>query len=283
MQWKDGANCAVLLTFDFDGETMWESRVQQGLGDFDTPPIQSMGEYGGAAGMPRILDFLEEYDIPAGFFVPGKTVERYPELIQRVDADGHELGAHGHTHINPVSMSDEDELEEFRKSRAAFEDVVGEMPVGFRSPAADMGSRTLNRLIDMGMEYDSTLMGSDVPYFVEAAEGDIVEIPWFWSQDDAPHFNFNMYPLVSYQSGMSSPSDVLSIWKTEFDGCYEEGLLFHLVMHPQIIGRPHRMKMLERLVQHIKGHSDVWFARPKDIARYWRENVPEHERDVRTV
>jgi peptidoglycan/xylan/chitin deacetylase (PgdA/CDA1 family) len=283
MQWKNDTDCAVLLTFDFDGETMWESRVQQGLGDFDKPPIQSMGEYGGAAGMPRILDFLDEYDIPAGFFVPGKTAERYPELIQRVNEDGHELGAHGYSHINPVAMSDEEELEELEKSNRIFEDIVGETPVGFRSPAADLSSRTLNRLIDMGFEYDSSLMGSDVPYFLEADGKDIVELPWFWSQDDAPHFNYNMYPLVSYQSGISSPSEVLDIWQMEFDACYEEGLLFHVVMHPQIIGRPHRMRMLEQLVQHIQDHSDVWFARPKDIARYWRDTVDEADRDVRSV
>lgn len=283
MMWKDDANCAVVLTFDFDGETMWESRVEQGLGDFDKPPVRSMGEYGAAAGMPRILGFLDEYDVPAGFFVPGKTAERYPDLIRAVDEKGHELGAHGYSHKNPVSMSAEEELEEFQRSNEIFEDLIGNTPVGFRSPAADMGDRTLSRLIDMGMEYDSSLMGSDVPYFIEGEDSDIVEIPWFWSQDDAPHFNFNMYPLVSYQNGMSSPSDVLSIWKTEFDAVYEEGLLFHLVMHPQIIGRPHRMKMLERLVKHIKGHSGVWFARPKDIARHWRDVVTEADRDIRSI
>jgi peptidoglycan/xylan/chitin deacetylase (PgdA/CDA1 family) len=283
MQWKNGAECAVLLTFDFDGATMWESRVEQGLGDFDTPPIRSLGRYGGASGMPRILDFLAEYDLPAGFFVPGKTVERNPELMERVHEAGHELGAHGYSHVNPVAMSDEEERAEFEQATQAFEEVVGTTPVGFRSPAADMGDRTLGRLVEMGFEYDSSLMGSDVPYFVSSGDGELVELPWYWSQDDAPHFNFNMYPLVSYQSGLSSPSDVLSIWQTEFDACYEEGLLFHLVMHPQIIGRPHRMKLLERLVQHIKGHSDVWFARPKDVARYWRDTVPADARDVRPI
>lgn len=283
MQWKDGAECAVLLTFDFDGETMWESRVEQNLGEFDTPPITSMGQYGGSSGMPRILEFLETYDIAAGFFVPGKTVERHPDLIRRVHEAGHELGAHGYSHVNPVAMSDEEERIEFERANEAFEDVVGTTPVGFRSPAADMGERTLARLIEMGFEYDSTLMGRDVPYFVASETGELVELPWYWSQDDAPHFNFNMYPLVSYQSGLSSPSDVLSIWRTEFDACYEEGLLFHLVMHPQIIGRPHRMKMLERLVQHMRGHSDVWFARPRDVAGYWRDAIPAADRDVRSI
>lgn len=283
IRWKNGAHCAVLLTFDFDGVTMWESRVQQGFNDFDTPPIKSMGEYGSKSGMPRILNLLDEYDIPAGFFVPGKIIERYPELIRRIDARGHELGAHGHTHVNLVSMSDENEREEFRNLRVAFKDVIDKQPVGFRSPAEDLSNRTFKHLSNIGIEYDSSLMGSDVPYFIEVEEQTILEIPWFWSQDDATHFNFNMNPTVSYQSGISSPADVLSIWKTEFDACYDEGLLFHLVLHPQIIGRPHRMMMLEKLIQYIRGHSKVWFARPKDVARYWRKNIPEQDRDIRSI
>lgn len=203
--------------------------------------------------------------------------------MQRVNEDGHELSARGYSHINPISMSDEEELEEFGKSNRVFEDVVGETPVGFRSPAADLSSRTLNRLVEMGFEYDSSLMGSDVPYFLEIGERDILELPWFWSQDDAPHLNYNMYPLVSYQSGISSPSDVLDIWRMEFDACYDEGLVFHLVMHPQIIGRPHRMRMLEQLIQHIQGYDDIWFARPKEIIRYWRNTVDEANRDTQSV
>lgn len=107
------------------------------------------------------------------------------------------------------------------------------------------------------------------------------ELAEFQRANDAPHFN--TYPLVSYESGLSSPADVLSIWRSEFDACYEEGMLFHPVMHPQMIGRPHRIKVLERLVQHVNGHSNVRFARPEDAARHWRDVLPADERDVRSV
>lgn len=282
MQWKDDAKCAVLLTFDFDGRTMWESRVEQGNPDFDKPPVRSLGEYG-ATVVPRLLDLLDDYDVPSGWFVPGKTVERNPDLVERIHDAGHELGNHGYSHVNPATMTADQELEELTRSNDVFESVVGETPVGFRSPAADLNTRTLNRLVDLGFEYESSLMGSDVPYFLTADEGQIVELPFYWSQDDAPHFNFNMYPLVSYQSGLSAPADVLNIWKSEFDACYEDGLLFHLVTHPQIIGRPHRRHMLESLIEHMTDRTDVWFARPRDVARFWAETVPEAERDVRQI
>lgn len=282
MRWKNDTECAVLLTFDFDGLSMWESRVEQGNPDFGKPPVLSMGEYGATA-VPKLLDLLDDYDVDSGWFVPGVTAERNPDLLERIHDDGHEIGNHGYSHVNPATMSDEEELEEITRSNEVFEELTGETPVGFRSPAADLSNRTLNRLIDLGFEYDSSLMGRDLPYFLETSEGDMVELPFYWSQDDAPHFNFNMYPQVSYQSGISAPGDVLDIWTSEFDACYEEGLLFHLVTHPQIIGRPHRRKMLEGLIDHITDHSDVWVTTPREVARYWRETVAEEDRDVRGV
>jgi hypothetical protein len=117
---------------------------------------------------------------------------------------------------------------------------------------------------------------------VQTDAGEIVELPFYWSQDDAPHFNYNMSPEVSYQSGMSSPETVFDIWRTEFEACYDRNLLFHLVTHPQIIGRPHRMDCLERLFQEIRSRPNVWVARPKEIARYYRDEVDDHQ-DVRSV
>lgn len=271
MQWKDGANCAVLFTFDVDGRQMWTGRVDRGLEGFDKPPILSMGDYGTDVAVPRILDLLDQYDLSAGFFIPGRVAEENPDMVREIDERGHEIGHHSYSHQNPTTMTDDEEREDFERANEVFEDLLGETPVGYRTPAGDMSDRTLNRLIEMGFEYESTMLGNDVPYFLEADAGQIVELPFHWSTDDAPFFNFNMGPQVSYQSGMNSPSDVYDVWTTEFDACYERGLLLNFAMHPQIIGRPHRIKMLEDVIQHIKGHSDVWIAQPKEVARYWRD------------
>jgi peptidoglycan/xylan/chitin deacetylase (PgdA/CDA1 family) len=282
MRWKNDAECAVLLTFDFDGQSMWESRVDQGNPDFGRPSVASMGEYGATA-VPKLLDLLDEYDVDSGWFIPGITAERNPDLVERIHDEGHELGNHGYSHVNPATMSDKKELEEIKLSNEVFEELTGETPVGFRSPAGDLSDRTLNRLIELGFEYDSSLMGRDLPYFLEAPEGTMVELPFYWSEDDAPHFNFSMYPQVAYQNGMSNPSAVLDIWKSSFDACYEDGLLFHLVTHPQIIGRPHRRKMLEELVDYITDHSEAWVTTPREVTRYWQDTVAEEDRDVRSV
>lgn len=67
MNWKDDANCAVMLTFDVDGRQMWHDRAEQDAAEFDKPPTVSMGEYGVKRAVPRILDMLDRHDVPAGF------------------------------------------------------------------------------------------------------------------------------------------------------------------------------------------------------------------------
>lgn len=270
MQWKDDSDCAVLFTFDVDGPEMWHARTKAGVGEFDKPPTVSMGEYGVNVATPRILDLLDDYDVPAAFFVPGKVAEDNPDLVRDIHNRGHEIGHHSYAHLDPTSMSDEEEQEDFERAMEILTDLTGERPVGYRTPAANMSERTLNRIASMGFEYESTMMGDDTPYFLETDEGQLVELPFHWSTDDAPFWNYNSSPPVSYQSGMTPPSDVYEIWRAEFDACYDWGLLLNLAMHPQIIGRPHRLKMLEELIQYVKGHSDVWIARPREVARYWR-------------
>jgi hypothetical protein len=61
---------------------------------------------------------------------------------------------------------------------------------------------------------------------------------------------------------------VFSIWRDEFDVAYDEGTMFILTMHPQVIGHRYRMKMLDRLVQHMKNKPGVWFATHEQIANY---------------
>ena len=78
-----------------------------------------------------------------------------------------------------------------------------------------------------------------------------------WELDDAPYFLFSFFP---YMSGLSTPSQVLEIWKAEFDGSYAAGGCFLLVVHPFCIGRHPRIALLDQLFQYMKGFPDVWFA-----------------------
>ena len=92
LKWPEGKKCAVMFTFDVDGDTTWENG-NRGLPNGEKYiKSLSVGQYGPKRCVDRILDMLESYGVKATFFVPGLTAERYPEVIMRIAEAGHEIG-----------------------------------------------------------------------------------------------------------------------------------------------------------------------------------------------
>ncbi len=275
MEWKDGAKCAVCLTFDFDADTSWRNILRRNKIERDNPVVLSIGDYAPRAALPRILRLLQRHNLKAGFFVPGEVADRFPDSVHDIHKSGHELGHHGYHHKNPALLTPSEEEVELERGSEALMKISGYKPVGYRAPAADLSPKTYSLLIEHGLMYDSTMMNDDIPYIVETNGKKIVELPIKWMLDDWVYFGFNMFPALSYQSGISSQEKVFEIWSAEFEAIYEEGLYFMLTMHPQIMGVPSRSKMLDRLVHLMKSKGDVWFATPREIAEFWLQHGGE--------
>jgi peptidoglycan-N-acetylglucosamine deacetylase len=260
--WKGGARCAVSLGIDLDGETLWLSRDPEHA---RRPGVLSQGAYGPKVGAPLLLDLLERFALRATFFVPGWIAEQYPELVARIHRMGHEVGHHGYQHEWPDPDRPDEEAARFVQGLEALEHVTGERPVGFRSPAWELTPRTLPLLREHGFLYSSNLMDDLVPYVHD--EG-IVELPVQWLLDDAPYFMFQ----TRLPSRPIWPAEqVERAWLEEFRGIYALGGHFNLTVHPQFIGRPGRLRMLERVLAEIFSYPDVWAAPLRDVARYWQE------------
>jgi peptidoglycan/xylan/chitin deacetylase (PgdA/CDA1 family) len=269
IRWPSGARCAFTLSFDLDGESSW---IHRDPALADRPLHMSMGAYGPKTGVPRILTLLDRYGLKVCFFIPGWIVERYPTLCEDIVKRGHEVGHHGYLHEKPFFMSGRDEEEALLlKSLRAFEKILGVKPLGSRSPSADPSKHTMDLLKQHGFVYHSNLLDSDLPYFHETPHGPLVELPTAWCNNDAPFFQFSAVPPVG--NGIWSQQDVFEIWSEEFEGLYDEGGFFNLMGHPQIIGRPSRLRMLERVVRQIRGKGDVWFARPIEVAEFWQKQA----------
>ena len=268
MKWPNDIKVGVSFTFDVDGPLIWRSKVRINP-KFGNPVCVSLGEFGPVVGVPRILKLLKKYDIKACFFIPGGTIEEYPDTTRQVFDEGHEIGFHSYNHVNPADLTYEQQKEDFEKGFELFQKVFKTRPYGYRSPAADMSDSTWDLLDEFGFVYDSTMMGTDYPYIKKMKKNNIVVLPMHWMLDDWPHFGWNMYPSFPYQANIHSQEAVYEIWEGEFDGMYDldEGCVYMLCMHPQLIGRGSRIKMLERLIQHIRQFSGVWIAKPIELAR----------------
>ena len=261
--WSSAAPCTVALTFDFDAESVW-------LGSFklDTPSALSRGAYGAFEGVPRILKLLREYDLPATFFIPGDTADRHPDVVRTIIADGHEVGHHGYLHEPPHLLEPDEERAIMERGLEALA-RHGVTPTGYRSPSWELSQATLPLLEEYGFRYDSSMLARDTPYWVEVGDRrtDLVEVPSAWELTDSAHFMF--VPSAGI-IGLSAPSKVEEIWRGDFDGAYAENGIFVLTLHPQIIGRHHRMRLLDRVVQHMLAQDGVRFVQMHEIADDFR-------------
>src|SRR6266498_1134044 len=220
--WKGGAKCAVALSFDSDHETNELRDGGTSIGRL------CWGEYGSRVGVPRILEMLRKYGIPASFYVPAVTALLHPAEQRRIVAEGHEIGLHGWIHeLNSVLPYKE----------------------------------------EMGLLYDSSLM-ADVDCYELLLAGEpsgIVEMPVEWIRDDGVYLSMNRFQA---SRPYTPPADVLDIFRRELDAAYEEGGIFQLTMHPHIIGYRSRIWILEELIRHARSRPDVWFATHKDVVHW---------------
>ncbi|MGH7917143.1 MAG: polysaccharide deacetylase family protein [Candidatus Binataceae bacterium] len=273
-------NITVCLTFDFDAISVW-------VGTFHakSPSAISRGEFGNVAAQ-RLLTMLREWDIKATWFIPGHTADAYPDTVTKI-AESHEIGHHGYFHERPKSA--EDEAHDFDRATETLKRVTGQTPVGYRSPAAGLMNTTLEILLARGFLYDSSMMGNDFsPYycrvgdqaphdgpFVFGKETALVELPFTWGLDDFPIFE-HVWSRNGVNQGLASPSHVYEIWQGDFDYLYDrlgEGA-YILTMHPQAIGRGHRLLMIERLVKHIRERDGVTFKTMRELALEFKQARP---------
>ena len=270
---------SVCLTFDFDAMSVW-------IGTFNakTPSAISRGEFG-KVGAQRLLAMLHEWAVRSTWFVPGHTADSLPDIVEQVHAEGHEIAHHGYLHERQHSV--EDERRDFERGIEALRRRTGAAPVGYRSPAAGLTPTIVDLLIEHRFLYDSSMMAQDfTPYycrigdqapkegpFVFGREVDLVELPFTWGLDDFPAFEY-IPTRTTINTGFASPSQIYENWSGDFDYLYErlgQGA-FILTMHPQTIGRGHRLLMLEHLFEHMRARDGVIFKTMKEVALEFKQH-----------
>jgi peptidoglycan/xylan/chitin deacetylase (PgdA/CDA1 family) len=270
--WPGGNQCCVCFTFDVDAEYVFMGNDPKVAG---MPRKLSLGTYEwNSNALPRILDLLDEYHVQATFFVPGINAENHPDVMKEFQSRGHEVACHGWKHENVAGLSKEEEKERLLNTAKAIEKATGERPVGYRAGGGDLSVNTLDLLWENGFTYDSSLRGQDMPYRLKRPgakdEEGLVIVPSYYEMDDF-HL-FADYPgVAAYHARMLSPQVGYEMWTTAFDGYYKFGLCYVTMFHPQIIGKPGYIMLLDRLLSYIKKFPRVWFATAEQIARYWIE------------
>jgi peptidoglycan/xylan/chitin deacetylase (PgdA/CDA1 family) len=255
----------VCITYDFDGVAPW-------LNWYNTPSKHAHGVYSADVAVPRLLKLHDELDIDATWFIPGQTIESFPDRCEQVVAAGHSVQHHGWAHSPPRSFdSRKQEQQDFEKGIRSIEALTGEKPTGYRTPGGDYSPHTIELLEELGFVWDSSDYAADfTPYLLEknwsvdeegvyhrGNESDLVEVPLPWYRDDW----LQLLPVGSSTAYLDERS-VFQRWNDELNWMREhiDDGVYVLLLHPLCSGRGLMLPHLTSFLKSIKNYDDTRFA-----------------------
>ncbi len=285
-QWPDQARIAVqfVLNIEEGGENCvlhGDAGSEQFLSEMFNPPsfparhlsMESIYEYGSRAGVWRLLREFERRDLPLTVFGVGMALQRTPDIARACVELGHEIACHGWRWIHYQNVDEATEREHMRLGLEAIEAVCGVRPLGWYTGRDSPNTRRL--VADAGgLLYDSDSYGDDLPFWLQVRKTDgalapHLVVPYTLDSND---MRFGM------PQGFAQADDFYGYLRDSFDVLYAEGetapKMLSVGMHARMLGRPGRMRALQRFLDHIAGHDRVWVARRIDIARHWAQTHP---------
>jgi len=286
-------NARIAMSFAVNVEEGAEMSVEDGdrgpepvdeLGLVLKKPIRNLGNesnyrYGIKAGAPRVFGLLKAHDINATVTAAAISLERAPDLAEVIVADGHEVCCHGHRWIHQFQMDEDTERQFIRDATDSIERTTGTRPVGWLSRYL-VSPNTRKLLIEAGFFYHMDDYSDDLPFWASENGRLIVIMPYALDTTYALDTN----DMKLWTSPAYTPSDWLRYAIDTFDWLYREGetapKMMSLGLHLRVIGRPGRIGYLERFIEHVQQHDDVWIATRREIAEHFATARPFDANDM---
>ncbi len=285
-QWPGQARVALqfVLNFEEGGENATvhgDAGSEQFLSEMANPPsyaarhlsMESIYEYGSRVGVWRILREFEQRGLPLTVFGVGMALERNPEVTTALRELGHEIASHGWRWINYQGVDEATEREHMALAMARIQALTGERPLGWYTGRDSPNTRRL--VADFGgFAYDSDYYGDDLPFWLQVRKTD---------RSLAPHlvvpYTLDANDMrFALPQGYSHGDAFFQYLRDAFDVHYAEGAehptMMSVGMHCRILGRPGRMRALQRFLDHVQAHERVWVTRRIDIAHHWHAVHP---------
>ncbi|MDI4635404.1 allantoinase PuuE [Pelomonas sp. V22] len=286
-QWPGGARIALqfVLNYEEGGENSvlhGDAGSEQFLSEMFNPAsyaarhlsMEGIYEYGSRVGVWRLLREFEKRGLPLTVFGVSMALERHPELTQAFVELGHEIACHGWRWIHYQGMAEAEEREHLQRGVAIIEKLTGHKPAGWYTGRDSPNTRRL--VADHGgFEYDSDYYGDDLPFWLQVKKSDgqlapHLVVPYTLDCNDM---------RFCLPQGFSHGDEFFEYLRDSFDVLYQEGgegraSMMSIGMHCRLLGRPGRMKALQRFLDHVQQHDQVWVCRRLDIARHWRATHP---------
>jgi putative urate catabolism protein len=289
-RWPGAARIALqfVLNYEEGGENSvlhGDAGSEQFLSEMFNPPsfparhqsMESIYEYGSRAGAWRILREFERRRLPLTVFGVSMALQRNPELTAAFRQLGHEIACHGWRWLHYQHLDEATEREHMRIGMQVIEELTGERPLGWYTGRDSPNTRRL--VADYGgFEYDSDYYGDDLPFWMQVRRTDGAVVP----QLIVPYTLDANDMRFSLPQGFAQAEDFFVYLRDSFDMLYAEGdpaglhrpKMMSVGMHCRLLGRPGRIVALQRFLDHVQRHDDVWICRRIEIARHWRQTHP---------
>jgi putative urate catabolism protein len=273
LNYEEGAENSVL-----HGDPASEQFLSEIVGAAAYPDrhmsMESIYEYGSRVGVWRILKEFEKRGLPLTVFGAAMALERHPEVTQAFVDLGHEIACHGWRWIHYQGMDEATEREHMRIGTEIVHRLTGgQWPLGWYTGRDSPNTRKL--VVEHGgYVYDSDYYGDDLPFWtqVDAAQGGTVPhlvVPYTLDTNDM---------RFATPQGFNTGDHFFDYLRDSFDVLYDEGAesprMLSIGMHCRLLGRPGRFRGLQRFLDHLEKHPDVWVCRRIDIARHWQQHHP---------
>lgn len=235
--------------------------------------MESIYEFGSRVGVWRILREFEQRDLPLTVFGVSMALERSPEVTAAFTELGHEIACHGWRWIHYQGLDEATEREHMRIGVRIIETITGQRPLGWYTGRDSPNTR---RLVadDGGFEYDSDYYGDELPFWLQVRKTDgtlapHLVVPYTLDCNDM---------RFALPQGFSHGEEFFEYLRDAFDMHWAEGeerpAMMSIGMHCRLLGRPGRMRALQRFLDHVERHDRVLVARRIDIARHWKATHP---------
>ena len=280
--WPGGARIAVHFVLNYEeggencilhGDAASETFLSEIIGarayeGVRHPSMESLYEYGSRAGFWRIYKLFHERQIPITIFGVAMALERNPQAVEAMLKADFEICSHGWRWIDYQFMDKELEREHMQRAIEIIERMTGEKPKGWYTGRNSPNTRDL--LIEQGgFVYDADDYSDDLPFWVKVQGQDHLIVPYTLDTNDM---------RFASPQGFNSGEQYFQYLKDAFDVLYSEGTttpkMLSIGLHCRIVGRPARFAALQRFVDYVQQHQDVWLCRRIDIAEHWRQEHP---------
>lgn len=284
--WPDEATVAVNLVVNYEEGSEYSLPAGDGRNEglaeiaYVMPAehrdlaAESVYEYGSRAGVWRLMNLFDEYELKTTFFACAVALERNPEVGRWISESRHEPCSHGWRWSEQWLYTREQEREMIAHAITSIEQTCGERPLGWYCRYGPSVNTRELLVAEGGFVYDSDAYNDDLPYFVEVNGRRHLIVPYTFTYNDG------RYVLPQ---GYGSPTDFFDYCRRALDEYRREGAagrpkMMSIGLHPRWAGQAARTSGLREFIEYALDQGDVWFARRIDIARWWLEHQEEFGR-----